>query len=118
MQGNLFTISYHTPGALAANHVFKFKLPIDAQLVFISAGGTNSNNGIIDVGPSTDTDGYLDAKDIGDSGTPALFGKSDFVGAEYPHITAGTIITASLDYDGASGTATNDYSLVLGFLEG
>lgn len=117
MLGNLFTVSYHTAGTLAANHVFKFKLPIDATLIGVSAGGSNTNNGIIDVGPSTDTDGYLDAKDIADAGA-TLFGKADFVGAEYPHIAAGTIITASLDYDGASGTATADYSLVLTFLEG
>jgi hypothetical protein len=118
MQGNHFTITYHTAGSLAANHVVKFKLPFDCQLEYVSAVGSNANNGIIDIGPSTDTDGYLDGKDIGDSGVPAEFGQDDFVGGEFPHIVAGTIIVASLDYDGAGGTATQDYTLVMVFSEG
>ncbi len=118
MQGDHFVVSYHTAGALAANHQFKFKFPFDVQLEYVSAVGSNANNGILDIGPSTDTDGYLDAKDIGDSGTPAEFGQDDFVGAEFPHIVAGTIICAMLDYDGAGGTATQDYTLVMVFSEG
>ncbi len=118
MQGTVFTVTYHTAGTLAANHSLRFKLPFDAQLISVSAVGSNTNNGIIDIGPSTDTDGYLDAKDIGDGGTPAIFGKADFVGAEFPHIAAGTIISATLDYDGAAGTATADYTLVMVFTEG
>ncbi len=118
MQGTVFTVNYHTAGTLAANHQFRFKLPFDAQLISVSAGGSNTNNGIIDVGNSGDVDAYLDAKDIGDGGTPAIFGKADFVGTEFPHIAAGTIIVANLDYDGASGTATADYTLVLTFYEG
>ncbi len=118
MQGTMLTVSYHTAGTLAANHAFRFKFPFDVQLVSVSAGGSNTNNGIIDIGSSADVDLYLDAKDIGDGGTPAIFGKADFVGAEFPHIAAGTIIVVGLDYDGASGTATADYSLLLTFTEG
>jgi len=36
----------------------------------------------------------------------------------YPHITKGTIIAAALDYDGAGGTAVQDFTLILGFTEG
>ncbi len=118
MLGDVFTIAYHTAGTLAANHTFRFKLPFDAQLIHVSAVGSNANNGIIDIGTSADADAYLDAKDIGDSGTPAEFDKDDFVGTEYPHIAAGTIIAAALDYDGASGTATADYTLVMTFSKG
>ncbi len=118
MPGEHFTVSYHTAGTLAANHTFYFTAPFDCQLVHVSAVASNASNGIIDIGPSTDTDGYLDAKDIGDSLAPAEFDKDDFVGAEYPHIAKGTIIAALLDYDGAGGTAAANYTLVMTFVEG
>jgi hypothetical protein len=118
MQGTMFTVSHHTPGTLAANQNMRFQFPFDCQLVSVSAVGSNANNGIIDVGPSSDTDGYLDAKDIGDSNTPAVFGKADFVGTEFPHIVANTIICVTLDYDGAGGTAAQDFTVVLTFTEG
>ena len=119
MLGTFFTVSYHTAGTLAANHSFKFKLPFDAQLIFVSAVGSNANNGILDVGDSADGEAYVKDMDIGDSGTPALADEpGDFVGDNYPHITKGTIIAAALDYDGASGTAAADFTLVLGFTEG
>jgi hypothetical protein len=118
MQGTHFPITIHVPGTLAANVSAAFQFPFDVQLVQVSAGASNANNGIIDIGPSTDTDGYLDAKDIGDS-APAVFDKpSDFVSSVFPHIVAGTIITVSLDYDGAGGTAAANFTAVLIFTEG
>ncbi len=119
MLGDFFTVSYHTAGTLAANHSFKFKLPFDAQLVFVSAVGSNANNGILDVGSSSAAEAYVKDLDIGDSGTPAVVDHDvDFEGDVFPHITAGTIIAAALDYDGAGGTATQDFTLVLGFTKG
>lgn len=119
MQGTFFTVSYHTAGTLAANHSFAFKLPMDAQLIFVSAVGSNANNGILDVGTSSDGDAYISNLDVGDSSTPALADEEgDFESDVYPHITKGTIIVAALDYDGGSGTAVNDFTLVLGFTEG
>ena len=118
MQGTHFCVTYHTAGTLAANHDVRFSFPFDVQLVQVTAVGSNANNGIIDVGPSTDTDGYLDGKDVGDSNVPAVFNRDDFVNGEFPHIVADTIIVASLDYDGSSGTAVHDYTLVLTFTEG
>jgi len=119
MLGDFFTVSYHTAGALAANHSFKFKLPFDASLVFVSAVGSNANNGILDIGSSAAGEAYVKDLDVGDSGTPALVdADTEFEGDVYPHITAGTIIVAGLDYDGAAGTAVNDFTLVLGFQKG
>ncbi len=118
MQGERFTISYHTAGALAANHVFCFTMPCDAQLIEVSAVGSNANNGILTIGPTADDDSYLDDFDIGDSYTPAVADQDDFVGDEFPHPTKGTVIKASLDYDGAGGTATQNFTLVMTFLEG
>jgi hypothetical protein len=119
MQGDHVTYTYHTAGTLAANHTFTFTLPFAAQLVHVSAVGSNANNGILDVGNSSDAEAYVKDKDIGDSGTPGVVdAPGEFVGGNYPHIAAGTIIKATLDYDGATGTATADFTLVLTFTEG
>jgi hypothetical protein len=119
MLGDFFTVSYHTAGTLAANHSFTFTLPFDASLVFVSAVGSNANNGILDVGKTGSLEAYVANKDIGDSGAPATVdADSEFVGSVYPHIAAGTVIVATLDYDGAGGTATADFTLVLGFMKG
>ena len=118
MLGNIFTVPIHIPGTLAANINVRFALPMDASLVHVSACGSNANSGILDIGPSTDTDGYLDGVSIGDSNTPSEFDRDDMVGTQFAHITKGTIIVVTLDYDGAGGTATADFTAVLTFLEG
>jgi hypothetical protein len=118
MQGNQFTLSFHIPGTLAANVSMYFTVPADCQLIHVSANGSNANNGLLDIGPTSDTDGYLDGVSIGDSNTPAEFDLDDFVDAKFPHILKGTIVSIGLDYDGAGGTATHDFTLVLTFTEG
>jgi hypothetical protein len=118
MIGNKFALSFHVPGTLAANVSMFFTAQADCQLIHVSANGSNTNNGILDIGPSTDTDGYLDAMDIGDGDTPAEAVRATFVGGEYPHILKGTKVSIALDYDGAGGTATHDFTLVLTFTEG
>jgi hypothetical protein len=119
MQGTRVTYSYHTAGTLAANHEFIFTVPFDCQLVHVSAVGSNTNNGILDVGTSADTDLYVSNLDVGDAKVPAVCDEpGDFEGDNYPHIAAGTVIEAALDYDGSAGTAVADFSLVLTFTEG
>lgn len=113
-----FQQSYHVPGTLAANVDIRFTTPFDCQLVHVSAVGSNANNGILDVGPSSDTDGYLDGVNIGDSQVPAEFDQGDFVGSQFAHISKGTVVCVTLDYDGAAGTATHDFTVVLTFTEG
>ena len=76
MIGSKFTLTYHIPGTLAANVSMYFTAQADCQLIHVSANGSNANNGLLDIGPSTDTDGYLDGVDIGDSNTPAEFDSS------------------------------------------
>lgn len=118
MIGNKFVVSYHTAGTLAANHTFYFTAQADCQLIHVSAVGSNANNGILTIGPSTDTDGYLDDFDVGDSLVPTEAVRANFVGGEFPHIAKGTIVAACLDYDGAGATAVHDFTLVMTFLEG
>ncbi len=125
MQGSRFVHSYHVPGTLSANVVITFKAPFDCTLVHVSACGSNTNNGLLIIGDSTDTDEYLTSSSIGDGGTPAEFDGDDFVDTNgnthtryYPRIADGTVVVATLDYDGASGTATADFTLVMTFEEG
>ncbi|MFW9820000.1 MAG: hypothetical protein ACFFE5_10355 [Candidatus Thorarchaeota archaeon] len=39
-------------------------------------------------------------------------------GVYFPHIADGTVVVVTVDYDGASGTAANDLTVVLTFAEG
>jgi hypothetical protein len=111
----LYQVPFHVPGTLAANVDIRWTAAFDCQLVHVSAVGSNANNGILDIGPSDDTDGYLDGVSIGDSDTPIEFDRDDFVGTQYPHIADGTIICVTLDFDGSAGTATHDFTCVLTF---
>jgi hypothetical protein len=115
---DIFTLSMHVTGTLAANVSYIWTVPFDCQLIHVSAVGSNANNGILDIGPSTDTDGYLDGKDIGDSQVPIEFDRDDFVNTQYPHITDGTILVLTLDYDGSSATATANFTCVMTFAVG
>lgn len=119
MQGDHFTVSYHTAGTLAANHSFVFKVPFPCQLVAVSASGSNANNGILDVGVTGALDSYVSNMDVGDSDVAAILDENtDFEGDQFPHAAAGANIIATLDYDGAGGTAVHDFTLVLTFTEG
>ena len=118
MLGNVFTIPIVVPGTLAANITFTFVLPVDCQLIHVSANGSNANDGKLTIGKIGTLEAYLASAAIGDSDTPVEFDRTDFVGDQFPHITAGTMINVGLDFDGAGGTATANFTCVLTFLEG
>jgi len=120
-----FSHAFHIPGTLSADLDIRFTVPSNCSLVHVSAVSSNDSDATLAIGTSADTDGYLTAAVIGDSQTPAEFELADFDGAlladpgkEYPHPTDGTIIAITIDYDGASGTAADDLTLVLTFVEG
>ena len=113
-----FQQTYHVAGTLAANLNIRFTVPFDCQLVHASAVASNDSDALLILGPSTDTDGYLESTVIGDSAVPAEFEREDFVGDQFPHIADGVVFCAILDYDGAGGTAAADFTLVLTFTEG
>jgi hypothetical protein len=115
---NVFTVSFHVPGTLAANIAPVFTVPFDCQLIHVSAVGSNSNSGLLIIGIVGSTAAYLASASIGDSSAPVEFDRNDFVGGEFPHLADGTVVVATLDYDGAGGTATADYTLVLTFTKG
>lgn len=118
MLGNMFTHTIVIPGTLAANITVTFTLPVDCQLIHVSANGSNANDGKLTIGKIGTLEAYLALAAIGDSDTPVEFGKANFVGAQYPHIVKGTVFNVGLDYDGASGTATANFTCALTFLEG
>ena len=118
MLGNLFTHTIHVPGTLAANITVTFTVPVDCQLIHVSANGTNANDGKLTIGYIGSLAAYLASAAIGDSDTPVEFDRDNFVGTQFPHIAKGTVVNVGLDYDGAGGTATANFTAVLTFLEG
>jgi len=118
-----FSHAFHIPGTLAADIDIRFTVPSDCTLVHVSAVAGNDSDATLAIGSSADTDGYLTATAIGDSNTPVEKETlSDFDGAladsQYPHITDGTIVVLTLDHDGDSGTAAQNVTIVLTFVEG
>lgn len=122
---NKFSHVVHVPGTLTADLNIRFTIPSPCTLVHVSFGNSAASDATIDIGTSADTDGYLDGGDVGDSNTPAEFDLDDFTGAlitdsgnEYPRLADGDIMVVIVDYDGASGTAAANATIVLTFLEG
>ena len=120
-----FTVDFHVPGALAANLNIRWTVPSDCTLLHVSAVGSNDGDATVDVGTSADTDGYIDGMLVGDSNTPVEYDLNDFDGAlvldqdnDYPHLVDGTIMVVIVDFDGASGTAAEDVTIILTFSEG
>ena len=115
---NHFTISIYIPGTLAANHVLEWVVPWDCQLEHVSFGNSAASDATLMLGASTDTDAYMAATTIGDSDVPSSLGRTEFINDQYPHIPAGTIIVATIDFDGAGGTAAANLVLVMTFSKG
>jgi hypothetical protein len=118
MQGMNNQVAIHVPGAAAANLSIVWTAYRDLTLLHVSAVGSNANDATLMIGTTSDTDAYMSATAIGDSKVPVEFDKDDFIGEEHPHIPAGTVVELTVDYDGASGTAVNDLTIILTFSEG
>jgi hypothetical protein len=119
----LFQQAYHIPGTLAADVAIVFTAFADCILRHVSAVGSNANDATLKVGTTTDDDGYVTAYAIGDSGAPVEKQVlSDFDGAlagsQFPRISDGDVVKLTLDYDGSSGTAAADVTIVLTFQAG
>ncbi len=113
-----FVQSFHVPGTLSADLAISWTAPSPCQLVHVSAVGSNANNGLLTIGTTSDTDAYLESASIGDSHVPEEFERTDFVDDQFPDIADGTVMEIVLDHDGDGGTATNDFTVVLTFVEG
>ena len=120
-----FQHGFHITGALTDNAVITWTAPCDCQLVHVSACASNDSDATLTVGDSADPDEYLTSSVVGDSGTPAEYDGDDFVdtvgdthGKYWPRISDGTVVIVTVDYDGAEGTAAEDLTVVLTFVEG
>lgn len=113
-----FVQMIHVPGALGANLLAVFTAPTGCQLVHVSAVASNDSDALLILGTTSDTDAYLESCVIGDSSVPVEKGRTDFVDDQFPVVADGDVVAVTLDYDGASGTAAQDVTIVLTFVEG
>lgn len=124
MDGLRYPVTIHLSGTLAANASGVFSIPIGMTLESVMLANTaTDSDATLTVGTSADADGILKAGAIGDASTPVVFDKTDFDGAlcdakNPPHFAANTIFAWTLDFDGSSGTAAANVTIVFGFLEG
>jgi FlaG/FlaF family flagellin (archaellin) len=111
---NCFSVSIYIDGIITADHVAYFDVPCDCSLVAVSAAANSaSTGGTIDVGSASDTDGYLDGKDIG-AQDGAIYDLDDFNGAlvtnqgdDYPHLTKGDTVVVTVIDGETSPTGTH-----------
>jgi hypothetical protein len=120
-----FTMCFHVAGTMAADLDIRWTVPSDCTLRGVSAVTSNDSDATFTLGTSAAATAYLTAQVFGDSNTPAQYELADFDGTtigtqgkDYPHITDGTIMVLAVDYDGATGTAGDDPTIVLTFAEG
>lgn len=115
----VFQQTYFFPGALAASHVIRLKMPTAAQLVHVSLAQASANIGTLKIGPSTDDDGYLAAtnfpnNNVAEVATPAGF-TGALAGGQFPHLAKGEILLITITDHASHMSAVN---VVLTFTEG
>ncbi len=119
MDGMRFPVVFHLPGTLAANVTPVFKAPCDLTLVSVQGAAGNASSATLKVGTTASDAAYLAAFAIGQSGAPVeKAARADFVGGQFPNIPKGTALQFTLDFDGASGTAAQNVTILAAFLEG
>lgn len=119
MIGRHFGRTIHVPGALSADLAITINVPVDCRLNRVSAVGSNSHDATLEIGVDDDADNIMAADDIGDSDTPATFDRDDWASAnETGRLEKGDLLKLVVDYDGSSGTAIQDLTIDLDFLEG
>ena len=116
MPFNIFAIPVSFIGTITADNFVDFDLPIDAQLIGLSADGDTQDFNV-KVGTTADDDAYVNATDGAvTAGTVLdLNAKGDFVGDQFHHITAGTATRVTLDHTGSNPV---DVFIVLYFTPG
>jgi hypothetical protein len=122
--GQITTLTWHIPGTLAADLAIRQKMQFDAQLIHVSAVGSNAYAAGLQIGTASDAEAYLVKRSIGTSGIPVALTLANFVNGSsgaYPRITAGSALCLALDYDyngGGSGSASANVTITLTLLVG
>lgn len=120
MAQRVFQQTFAIDGALAANHVFTFKAPFGFSIIHVSMSNSSANAGTLDLGNSSDADGFKDGATFGVSAAcTELATFTDFDGAvsdsQYPRVSDGDVVHVTIK-DHASHMA--DPVVVLTCVEG
>lgn len=119
MIGRHFGRTIHVAGTLSADLDIRLSVPVDCRVHRVSVVASNASDATIDVGTSDDDDEILSAQDAGDSGTPAVYDADDFATAnDTGELKQGDVLVITVDHDGAAGTAAQDLTIDIDFLEG
>jgi hypothetical protein len=124
--GGIWQLSFHVSGTPTADLNIRWTAPCDCTLIHVSAVSSDANAFGINIGDSTDTDGYLTKYSAGVSNTPvekeAISDFSgDLAGSQYPRISDGDVLVIEVDYNyngGGAAQASDDPTIVLTFAEG
>jgi hypothetical protein len=103
---NKIVWSFHVPGALAQNLNIRWLVPVDCVVDHVSMVTSNDSDMTGMLGVATDTDLILAASVAGDSGVPVAYEPGVAVSED-------EVMAFTGDYDGASGTAGSDFTLVI-----
>jgi hypothetical protein len=115
---HLFTYSFHIPGTLASDLNLAFCVPVDCQLVHLSASATNANDAVLSLRSPTSGELFLSGVGLGSAEQPAQSWRTDFRGGQYPRLHKGSAVQVVLDFDGDDGRPAQNVTLALTFLPG
>jgi hypothetical protein len=119
MLGQHFGRTIHVPGTLTANLDIRINMPVDCRLHRVSAVASNDSDATIKIGTSSDDDEILTSTTIGDSQTPVTKDVSDWASTNPTgELDKNEVLVITVDYDGSAGTAAQDLTLDLDFIEG
>ena len=119
MIGKQFGRTIHVPGSLAADLEITIGVPVDCRLARVSAVASNNSDAELAIGVGNDADNIMASATIGDSGTPVVFDPDDWASTNpLGRLEQGDLLKLVVDYDGDGGTAADDLTLDLHFLDG
>ena len=105
MNDRLVVIPFFIPGTTTANHLLYCELPFPWTLLGIKASAVNDSDATLQVSRAGSS--IISATAIGD-GDPTYIEPTDPA-----PVDADELISMTLDYDGASGTAAEQVSLIV-----
>ena len=119
MQGHRMLLPFHVPGTLTANIVITFEAPFNFRFRTVSACSSNDSDATLMLGISTDTNSILTAAVIGDSSVPVEKRRADFASTNPTGaVSKGEFVVLTVDFDGSTGTAADDLTVLLDIIEG
>ena len=115
MKEQLFVLMWTQQMTLTADLLMQWTLPVGCTLIHVSAVVSSNGSTKVAIGDGGNTSQAIAAFAAGVSGTPVEKDTADFTD---PHFIAGDVLTVTIDYDGAGGTAGVNPCVVMTFLAG